>query len=178
MNSRFLECLDFVLEREGGYVNNPHDRGGATNKGITQKTYDDYRTRKGLNRQPVLGISAEELQEIYYSMYWLPAACDHMPAPVDIVVFDTAVNSGPGRAVKFLQRLVNTKQDGAFGPKTLAAISQYIGTHGAKNMARDLIALREGFIDGIIENDPSQVVFAKGWHNRLGHLRTEVSDYA
>lgn len=178
MNDRFLECLEHVLRFEGGYVNNPADRGGPTSRGVTQRVYDDYRMRKGLGRMPVSGISGEEVQEIYFNGYWKLAQCDRFPQPVDMVVFDAAVNSGPGRAVKWVQQLVGAKPDGDFGPKTLASVSSYIGTHGSRNMARDLIGIREGFLDAIVDNDASQSVFKKGWDSRLAHLRDAVSEAA
>ena len=94
----FQKCLHFVLNAEGGYVNNPSDNGGATNKGITQAVYDNY--RKGLKKpaHDVRNISDAEVLDIYYDRYWKPFLCDnHLPA-LAAVVFDTAVNMGVGEA--------------------------------------------------------------------------------
>jgi lysozyme family protein len=176
--SRFETCLEFILAREGGYVNHPADRGGPTNKGITQKTYDDYRTRRSLGRMPVVSISGEEIADIYRTQYWQRAACDNLPEPVDMVIFDAAVNSGPKQAVKWLQRIVGTVQDGAAGPNTLKAVEAYAAQHGAKALAKDVIALREMFYDEIVDRDPSQAVFKRGWDSRMALLRSAVSEVA
>ena len=74
----FKKALKFVLDREGGYVNNPNDRGGATNKGITQNTYNAY--LKGIGRAScdVRNITDAEVEKIYYSRYWLSANCHKM----------------------------------------------------------------------------------------------------
>ena len=76
----FKKALSFVLKWEGGYVNNPNDRGGATNKGITQNTYNSYLQSKGRPTKDVRYITDAEVEDIYYSRYWLPAKCHEMSA--------------------------------------------------------------------------------------------------
>lgn len=90
----FKKALTFVLIREGGYVNDPNDPGGATNKGITQRTYNAYRTRKKQATQDVKNITDTEVREIYYNNYWLAAGCHKMTSKFAVVCFDTAVNMG------------------------------------------------------------------------------------
>ena len=65
----FEKTLKFVLQREGGYVNDPNDLGGETNKGITYRTYNAYRKSKGLPPKSVKDISDEEVKDIYYNKY-------------------------------------------------------------------------------------------------------------
>ena len=63
----YPQMLKFILQREGGYVNNPKDKGGETNKGITHGTYDVYRRSKGLKSQSVKNITDDEVRDIYYN---------------------------------------------------------------------------------------------------------------
>lgn len=98
----FKTALNFVLVREGGFVNDPNDKGGATNKGITQGTYNNYLSKKGQASKLVKNITNEEVEDIYYSMYWLPAGCEKMTPKFAVVCFDTAVNMGVGRVKEFL----------------------------------------------------------------------------
>lgn len=93
-SKEFENALKFVLNREGGYVNDPNDPGGATNKGITQKTYDSWRKSKGLKTQSVKVIQDSEVKEIYYKNYWLAAGCQKMHVRFAVACFDTAVNMG------------------------------------------------------------------------------------
>lgn len=120
MSSNYSTVIPLVLAHEGGYVNHPKDPGGATNKGVTQGTYDSHRRRKGLPKRSVRQITEAEVQEIYRTQYWDKVAGDELPAGVDYAVFDFAVNSGPSRAVKVLQRIVGAAVDGIIGDETIS----------------------------------------------------------
>ena len=99
----FKKALNFVLKWEGGYVNNPNDKGGATNKGITQSTYNSWLISKELQRKDVKFISQKEVEDIYYKNYWLKAGCQKMSKIFAVLAFDTAVNMGVGRVQEFLK---------------------------------------------------------------------------
>ena len=99
----FDKALKFVLKWEGNYVNNPNDKGGATNKGITQNTYNGWLRSKGQNLKDVRNITDSEVKEIYYNNYWLKAGCDKMSEKFAILAFDTAVNMGVNRVSEFLK---------------------------------------------------------------------------
>ncbi len=118
MKTNFEDSLKHVLCHEGGWADHPRDPGGATMKGITLAT---YRRHFGEERgkDDLRAISDEELSKIYDSGYWSKCRCDELPAGIDYVVFDAAVNSGPGRGVKWLQAAVGAKQDGGWGQKRL-----------------------------------------------------------
>lgn len=112
MKGNFRELLPKVLVHEGGYVDDPQDPGGETNKGITHKTYDAWRKRQGQPTRSVKHITPEEVAEIYRQQYWNKIAGDDLPSGVDYAVFDFAVNSGPSRAAQFLQRAVGVAEIG------------------------------------------------------------------
>lgn len=125
MKNSFEEALALVLRHEGGFVNHPDDPGGATNKGVTQATYDAWRKRQKLPPRSVRSITAAEVNAIYRRDYWDKVKADDLPAGVDYAVFDFAVNSGPSRAIKFLQRVLGVTDDGKIGPITMAALSDF-----------------------------------------------------
>ena len=173
--SRFDQCLKFVLEREGGYVNDPSDRGGATNHGITQSVYDDYRVRAGRNRQPVIGIDAAEIADIYRLRYWKAVHADKFPRPVDLAVFDAAVNHGTRQAILFLQRAVGADDDGVIGPQTIAAVQADDKAGLSVLVASAIVVMRREFYQKLVARDATQRKFLKGWNNRLDHLSTEIA---
>src|SRR4051812_35082264 len=101
---RFDACLAFVLEREGGYVDDPQDHGGATNRGITQRVYDQFRDLHTMARQPVRNITPDEVRLVYRVLYWQSVCADDLPPPLDFVMFDSAVQHGASGATRLLQR--------------------------------------------------------------------------
>lgn len=169
--NRFDYCLNFVLEREGGYSNDSVDRGGATHYGITQTTFDAYRKEAGLLTRSVFSITPDEVKGLYRVKYWTQAKCGLLPEPLDLYVFDSAVNHGPRRAVKLLQRALGVDDDGLIGPKTVEAIHEEIKAGRLPELCRNFLAIRQDFYDQIIDSDPTQKKFANGWANRLEHLR-------
>ena len=122
MQGNFEQALHWVLQHEAGYVNLKSDPGGATNRGITQKTYDAYRRAKGVPVRDVRDIDDVEVRAIYREQYARPVWFDALPSGVDYALFDFAVNSGVSRAVKYVQRIVGVRQDGIMGNQTLSAI--------------------------------------------------------
>jgi len=141
-------ALKYTLQFEGGYVNDPDDRGSETNKGITKAVYDEYRTKNSLPIQSVKNISDKEVQDIYYKQYWLAAGCDKLSDKLAIVVFDFSVNSGVSRAKRYL----TLTQD-----------------------PNKYLDLRADFFKKIVQNDPSQQKFLKGWLNRAENLRKIIA---
>ena len=173
--SRFEDCLQFVLRWEGGYSDGKtgasrFDRGGATNQGITQRVYDMWRVKRGLPQQPVQFMGSAERDAIYSDNYWKPARCDDMPEPLDLVMFDSAVNCGVGQATKWLQRALGVKADGVIGPVTLAALKKA----GTPQLVAEVLERRLDFYEHLIDKDPNQAVFHRGWTNRMVSLRKET----
>jgi lysozyme family protein len=100
----FDHALTFVLKWEGGYVNHPQDPGGATNLGITQRTYDAWRQAQGLAPRDVRQITREEAAQIYRQRYWEPLKLQDANPALQLAAFDAAVNHGVGQALTFLAR--------------------------------------------------------------------------
>ena len=166
----FLKALEFVLRWEGGYSNHPADKGGATNRGITQKTYDSWQATQHLPAQSVKLLTEAEMQAIYRQNYWDAIKGDQLPWPVSLVAFDGAVNSGPRQSIKWIQRAVGTTDDGIIGPATLGLVR----TGDPEEIALDVIHLREQFYLSLVAKDASQAIFLTGWLNRMAALRALV----
>lgn len=163
-------ALPFILRWEGGFVDDPADPGGRTNKGITQKVYDGWRRRQGLATQDVKSIADAEVRAIYETDYWMPPRCDLLEDPLDLVQFDTAVNMGVGRAIRFLQSAAGCGVDGDFGPGTQRAVSGC--DHG--ELVAKYCDTREAYYRKLVVKNPALNKFLKGWLNRLNALRKEV----
>jgi len=118
MKRNWNKIFGWELASEGGYVNNPEDPGGATNMGVTQRTYD---ATTGLNKS-VKMITEAEVRDIFNAQYFQKVMGDDLPDGLDYAVVDYAINSGPSRAVKALQRQLNVTADGIMGAQTLRAI--------------------------------------------------------
>lgn len=173
MNELFTKtALPLVLKYEGGFVNDPDDRGGATNKGVTQKVYDFYRVKKGLEKQSVKFISNSEVENIYYNEYWVPAKCNELSNKVAVAHFDTCVNSGIKRGSKILQKAAGVLDDGVIGNQTMAAVKRYSDTI----LMNKYLDERVRFLNIIVEKNPVQVKFLRGWLNRVNNLRKVLSE--
>lgn len=123
MQSSYDTAIKGVLESEGGYSNDPGDPGGPTNWGITIWDARLYWKRDS-TALDVRRMPREVALQIYKSKYWDKVHGDELPAGVDYVVFDYAVNSGLGRAIPALQRAVGVPADGVYGPQTAAAVAK------------------------------------------------------
>lgn len=171
----FEQALSFVLAREGGYVDHPLDKGGATNKGITQATFDSWRSRLRLHTSPVKDITPTEVEAIYRRHYWIDGRCDDISdiRPVTAIAhFDACVNHGLSRAAKMLQEAIGTvKVDGSIGPQTLGALAEM----SDYDLARRYLEVRYRFYHSIVRNSPSQKVFLNGWMSRIRHLAKHIN---
>lgn len=110
----FEDCLQIVLEYEGGHVDDPNDPGGETKFGISQRAYPKLNIGE---------LTEKDAAVIYFNDYWAPCWCDKLSEELRLLVFDTAVNMGVKRSVRMLQRSTGVqKLDGRMGPKTYAAV--------------------------------------------------------
>lgn len=170
MNANFPECLKFVLKWEGGYSNHPDDPGGETNMGVIQSIYDSWRKSKGLPHASVKNITKDEVTAIYDENYWSASRAKWMQSPLDLVVFDTAVNMGVGKANEFLSTALGLTPT----MKWTQAMSDKI--HDANQLALAFAICHQRSIFRIrrVLNKPSQNVFLAGWTNRDEDLMKKV----
>ena len=122
----FDQAFAILIGHEGGFSLDPHDNGNWTgamvNRGVLKGT--KYGISAGAYpSEDIKNLTLERAKALYLRDYWGPAGCTAVPPGICFDLFDTAVNSGVGRAVRLLQRTVGTVEDGALGPKTLQAVS-------------------------------------------------------
>jgi len=166
---RFAACLPLILAHEGGYVDHPKDPGGATNLGITLDTLSAHRGRK-VTKDDVKALTVAEAGAIYQKNYWHAACCDQLPPGVDYMIFDLAVNSGVGRARKYLQRAAGVADDGIIGPATLAAVK----ARKPLQLIDSISGLRDAFYRGLKEFP----TFGRGWLRRLSEVTAKAREMA
>lgn len=123
------DIAEEIVAREGGYVNDPDDPGGATNYGVTIHTM--RRLGLDLTGDGVIGVAdvraltREQAVDIFITHYFVRPRIAEMPSALQASLFDMYVNAG-GNAVKILQRMLKdmgyaVSVDGAIGPQTLEA---------------------------------------------------------
>lgn len=158
---RFINDL---IEREGGYVDHPSDKGGATNFGITAGAWGQYRRMgRPATRAEVRAITREDAVEFYRSRYVLTSPFNAVAyEPLRCQLIDFAVLSGQARATRWLQRVLGIPVTGEIDDRTKVALTRDRGA--LINSA--LVAARVQMFSGIVKDDPTQAVFLKGWLNR------------
>jgi lysozyme family protein len=169
MITNFEACLAHVLQSEGGFVNNPKDPGGMTNLGCTKAVWEEF-VGHPVSEKDMRNLTPEMVAPLYKRKYWDKVAGDQLPAGVDYAVFDAAINSGPGRAAKWLQEVVGVVADGAIGPKTILAIRAI--------PARTVIAEYNDKRLQFLESLPAWDTFGKGWGNRVSQVQSTASQLA
>ncbi|MFI3293747.1 MAG: glycosyl hydrolase 108 family protein [Rikenellaceae bacterium] len=160
----------FIFSWEGGFVNHPNDRGGATNMGVTIATYEAYCEKKGLGIPSVVAlqnISQEEVVDILKTMYWDRAKADEIKdQSIANIIVDWVWASGTW-GIKHTQRAIGVTADGIIGAVTLSKINSVEPC----SLFSLLKAERESHFKRIVSNDSTQQVFLKGWLNRLNGIR-------
>lgn len=147
----FDQAFDRLISHEGGYVFDPRDPGGETKYGVSKRSY------------PALDIRALTLADakaIYRRDYWERAQCDKMPPDLAFDVFDAAVNSGIGQAIRWLQRALGVADDGQVGALTLGAIQREADTSAIR-------ARFNGQRLAFMTQLSTWPTFGKGWARRI-----------
>ncbi|WP_445946378.1 glycoside hydrolase family 108 protein [Shewanella sp.] len=174
--------IDELIDREGGYVNDPTDRGGETMYGITLKVARKYGYKGAMRHMPY-----ELAFMIYADIYWAPLKLDEISKISEALseqLFDFGVNSSPAAAACSLQQalnVLNNRQtlypdllaDGVLGSRTTAALKSYVSHRkqaGVKVLTEAVRGQRISFCIGIAANDESQEKYSFGWLERIVNL--------
>lgn len=164
------KLVPFILQWEGGFVNDPDDLGGATNKGITIGTFTEYRRRKGLKAPTVndlKNISCAEWHDVFKSLYWDRWKADEIKnQSVANILVDWVWASG-SHGIKRPQRLLGVKADGIVGKRTIAAVNAMDAATLFKMVKDD----RAKFIDEICRARPKNEKYRNGWMNRINAIK-------
>lgn len=160
----------FIQRWEGGFVNDPDDLGGATNKGITIVTYEAYCRKKGYPKPTVerlKKLSDKEWIEILKTMYWDRWKANEINnQSIANILVDWVWASGV-HGIKIPQRILCVKDDGIVGIKTLSALNDYPNSRELWDKIKEA---RIKFIDDICRSRPTNNKFKKGWLNRINSL--------
>jgi len=159
MSDNFPQCLIFTLGCEGGAFDDP--RATFTDHGIQQDIYDDFCARReDWSSNDVRHLTAEEVSTFYRIEYWQVCNCDKLPKEIAMVVFDAAVNNGPGTSLKFLREAIGLPVDG-----DVSILIHWANMVNALDACTKAIKARRAYDDNL--NDPR---YAQGWKNRCDRL--------
>ncbi|NCP19049.1 MAG: hypothetical protein GW855_07820 [Erythrobacter sp.] len=194
---RFMRAFAHLIGIEGGYVNDPVDRGGATKYGISLrflvaegKVDDDgdgfadfdLDMDGDIDGADIRKLTILDAKILYRTCFWDRLDCGSFEEPIGEMLFDQAVNGGLRAAAKLLQRALNEiarearfrstplKVDGVIGEKTRQRLDSYVARFGVD---RIIDAYREAVKDryhAIVRANPSQARFLRGWLNRANRL--------
>lgn len=165
MLSNWQKSFVLMLESEGGFVNHPNDPGGMTNLGVTQSVWNKFIGRQS-TEQEMRALTPEIVEPLYKSQYWDKCRCDDLPSGVDYLVFDFAVNAGPGRSAMILQTSVGTNPDGGIGPLTLDAVNKCHPSELINDYSRE----KENFYRSLTTFG----TFGKGWMSRITKVKVNA----
>lgn len=155
----FNKAFDLLMVNEGGYVDDPNDKGGQTKFGICKASYPS---------EDIKNLTIERAKEIYRRDFWLKAKCDRLPDALSVAVFDFAVNSGIKRAVKNLQSVLGVEVDGIIGNQTI----------GAAN-SKPLLPIIQAYHDkrlNYLMSLKSWEIYDKGWGKRVVRVQKFCED--
>lgn len=175
----FSDYLPILRKAEGGYANNPLDRGGETYAGITKKNFPNWAGWAIIDQQKrkpyeiILNPKLDVLvADFYKKNFWNALKCDNFSKSVAMNLCDFGVGSGIVTAAKAFQKVINSLlptgattlvADGKIGPATISAANKL----DQKKLNNALLEYRANFYRKIVSNNPSQNVFLQGWLNRL-----------
>ncbi len=166
------EALIFTLKNEGGYTDHPLDKGGPTNKGITIGRLSEYLGREA-TKDEVKNLDYETIKLIYKKYYWDVMNLDKViDQSIATALFDMGVLCGTGTAARLCQEALGVAQTKKMDSITLDAINattdeDFIPKFAEKNTQR---------FEAIVQNNPTQKVFLKGWKNRANRLLSLINN--
>jgi lysozyme family protein len=171
MKENFDKCLELLLEHEGGFVNDSRDNGGMTNLGVTIRVWEEW-VGHPVAEKEMRNLTPLMVAPLYKRKYWDACRADELVSGLDYCVFDLAVNSGVGRAIKLLQQTVGATPDGGFGSITMALVRKYEADPA--NVISLFSARRMEFLQSL----KSFPVFGKGWSRRVAEVKEKALEMA
>jgi lysozyme family protein len=169
MKENWEQCFALVLKHEGGFVNHPKDPGGMTNLGVTRTNWELYLDHD-VTEADMRALTPEMVKPFYKKNYWDRIRGDELPSGVDYAAYDLAVNSGTGRAAKYLQQIAGVTADGVIGPQSLKAIQKC----DAEDVVNEICNMRMDFLKNLNTFD----TFGKGWTSRVNDVKAKATDMA
>jgi len=173
MNDIFKDAFEVIIGHEGGYVNDPNDRGGETKYGITKRWYPN---------EDIKNLTLDRAQEIYYSDFWKSKKLDldevaEFDESLALELFDTGINQGIVTAAKYLQTALNLlnrneqlfndmKVDGWAGSTTFGNLGK-LKSYDKGPLLKIVNGLQFMRYYHIVDNDPVQEKFFSGWMKRI-----------
>lgn len=178
------QIAESIVAREGGYVNDPDDPGGATNFGVTIHTMRrlglDLDRDGTITEQDVRALTRQQAVSIFVDHYFNRPRIADLPAPLHATVFDMYVNAG-ANAVRILQRLLQDMRiqatvDGVIGPQTIAATQQ--GVAAAKDHFVDAYGIaRRNYYYSLADNRPASRKYARRLDGGKGGWITRAEEF-
>jgi lysozyme family protein len=169
----FTDALAVVVQEEGKYVDDARDPGGATNLGVTARTWVSW-TGKPATEAIMRNLTTDKVSPLYKAWFWDKIGGDVLPVALALPVFDFAVNAGPGPAIKMLQGIVGAPVDGQFGKTTARAVDTYASKIGLAKLIDRFCGARRDFYSQRTEFP----VFGKGWLARVDRIERIALSWA
>ena len=167
MQSNFDRCLEKLLVHEGGFVHHEKDPGGMTNLGVTIRVWEEW-VGHAVSEKEMRRLTPLMVAPLYKRKYWDACHANDLVSGVDYCVFDVAVNSGVGRAIKFLQSVVGATPDGGYGSITSALVKK------AESNPTALIELYCAKRLDFLQSLKTFETFGKGWSRRVAEVKEEA----
>ena len=173
MQGNFNKSLEMLLAHEGGFSNHSQDPGGMTNLGVTAKVWEEW-VGHPVDEKQMRALTSKDVAPLYKRKYWDACRADDLISGLDYAVFDVAVNSGVGRAIKLLQSCIGATPDGSYGSITSALVKKV--SSDPNRIIELYCAKRLEFLSSL----KSFPVFGKGWSKRVSEVKAtalEMSNY-
>ena len=175
MSDNFDQCFNIVLKTEGGFQDDPHDKGnrlsdgrqGCTNMGVTQATWEAWVGHQ-VTHDDMKALTPDDIKPLYKKNFWASCRCSELPEGLDYALYDLSVNSGVGRAIRFLQMILGVTADGVIGVQTMQAVK----SADDRDLIRKLCNYRLTFLQGL----PDWNRYGITWGNRVASVeKTAIS---
>lgn len=163
--SNFPAAISIVFQHEGGYVDNPYDKGGPTNFGISQRSYSHF-LKRPVSDEEMKNMTRVQAADLYIIMFWSPMDLDAIEnEKVAVCLFDMAVLMGPKTAIALMQESIRSPQE------TIAQINADSDPIGLCRVF--LQHCQVHFLDIVAKNN-SQTIFLRGWISRTHDLQNYI----